>query len=1041
MKDLHLLSDIDVSKKIYSLEHRVKDLKDGTENLEALTERSEAAAVSAGEDAEQTALDRVATGEDRSVVVTARNEAVAAKDLAVPAAEEATEARDGVISAAAQVAADKVVVMNERAAIEGVADEIFETFSLADGLGTYNASANSATLKEAGTTFTPTSTANQANGKYFDIVVAGTQNITGTGPTGMSVGGKLISRGTKWDYIPPGVGDGTITNPKLETTLKSQVENAPGLVWSGAPIAFDFTARTVVIRDGRWTLRKDYYSPLLTKNGGSGAEVATINMVISGSASGLNFLFAHLPTSTYYCVVSSGLSGVPADATLICTWTDATGIKMSYPYTRAEIDAKILVNTNSISNTVSNGLFANIGVDSWLYGFLLDIKFYGNEISVPSGQVVHLCNVWRNVTNVGQQWIIDIAINDTRFCQFIATSYSEPAADSNGNRFDTITLAPFSGSGISAIAKVNWTVATAGTAFAFTGGANRLKAILATAAYNRRLTGQDGLKKLTLPSTASPDRVYTVLNDIDSRNIVVSAGPLRQDLVRQYSLFLYVDKFLKNFSLNTDVRFSESGTDKIHLTSPRKQDKDSPTNHATPSVTVAKSIVISGGLSYNDKTVTFNQMSTRESTGLSTLVKMLYIGDSTVESLQKEVGVPDGYAHASWGVVHEQFWKARIDYLLEQGYTTSQIQTDAISGSHDKYKYIGIGTVDGHSPDVYTLQYRGVTRYFTVKAEGRGSWSYYMYINKPRLFQRSQGLWDAIGCGNGTGTDYIASAAQVYQMDRTPWTPTSAVDTAAMRAWALSILSYTGTTLGDYVAKFQDIELDPVNPFYDKDSSQTIIDSSANTWHVKFSISKYLSRWRTMNDAGVRLSGGDGAIGTKVGGNLANYDVTLPTHIIMQSCQNDGNFAHFGKMAKAWADAVKAQYVTSTWGTVNIGLSVIDGSGTYFPKLYPEVDAYCFIDESQRNVHDDNLTRLLTEVTSVDANHIFPLCHTHIIPTAKSVIYRGANSPEFELTQNPKDAFFMPSRTSTGIKAHINSIGFRNVGIHTYNWIKYTLGL
>ena len=81
-------------------------------------------------------------------------------------------------------------------------DEIFETFSLADGLGTYNAATNLALLKEGGTTITPTTVANQDNGKYFDVSVAGTQPITGAS-VAMAVGGKLISRGTKWDYIPP----------------------------------------------------------------------------------------------------------------------------------------------------------------------------------------------------------------------------------------------------------------------------------------------------------------------------------------------------------------------------------------------------------------------------------------------------------------------------------------------------------------------------------------------------------------------------------------------------------------------------------------------------------------------------------------------------------------------------------------------------------------------------------------------------------------------------------------------------------------------
>jgi hypothetical protein len=80
-------------------------------------------------------------------------------------------------------------------------DSIFTTFSLADGLGTYNASTGVATIKETGATFTPVAVANQTKGKYFDVVVAGTQSITGSSVS-MVVGGRIISRGTKWEYLP-----------------------------------------------------------------------------------------------------------------------------------------------------------------------------------------------------------------------------------------------------------------------------------------------------------------------------------------------------------------------------------------------------------------------------------------------------------------------------------------------------------------------------------------------------------------------------------------------------------------------------------------------------------------------------------------------------------------------------------------------------------------------------------------------------------------------------------------------------------------------
>lgn len=80
-------------------------------------------------------------------------------------------------------------------------DGIFDTISIANGLGVYNATTGVATISETGVTYTPVELANQVNGKYFDVVVSGTQSITGESVV-MEVGGIIISRGTTWDYIP-----------------------------------------------------------------------------------------------------------------------------------------------------------------------------------------------------------------------------------------------------------------------------------------------------------------------------------------------------------------------------------------------------------------------------------------------------------------------------------------------------------------------------------------------------------------------------------------------------------------------------------------------------------------------------------------------------------------------------------------------------------------------------------------------------------------------------------------------------------------------
>lgn len=125
----------------------------------------------------------------------------------------------------------------------GAIDKIFETFNLADGLGTYNATSGIATIKETGSTFTPVTAANQVNGKYFDIIVAGSQDIFGTGlPLSLLIGGKIISRGTKWDYIPP--SDAAYT---LATSIKAtEVDPLSDQVFNGGIFSLGSDANTFV---------------------------------------------------------------------------------------------------------------------------------------------------------------------------------------------------------------------------------------------------------------------------------------------------------------------------------------------------------------------------------------------------------------------------------------------------------------------------------------------------------------------------------------------------------------------------------------------------------------------------------------------------------------------------------------------------------------------------------------------------------------------------------------------------------------------------
>lgn len=95
--------------------------------------------------------------------------------------------------------------------------DVVNSVSMADGIGTVNASTGMAFVTEAEEEYLLTSSADQESGKYFDVVVAGTMNIFNTAgtPVSVSVGDRIISRGTKWDRLPAG---------SLALTLAMQAE-------------------------------------------------------------------------------------------------------------------------------------------------------------------------------------------------------------------------------------------------------------------------------------------------------------------------------------------------------------------------------------------------------------------------------------------------------------------------------------------------------------------------------------------------------------------------------------------------------------------------------------------------------------------------------------------------------------------------------------------------------------------------------------------------------------------------------------------------
>jgi hypothetical protein len=90
----------------------------------------------------------------------------------------------------------------------------FETLSIADGVGVFNASTGIGTIRDTAgldVNFTVDQIPNLPKGKYLDLVVPGTSSVTGV--SRVMEEGILISRGTKWDFVPKS----NRTNEKLNT--------------------------------------------------------------------------------------------------------------------------------------------------------------------------------------------------------------------------------------------------------------------------------------------------------------------------------------------------------------------------------------------------------------------------------------------------------------------------------------------------------------------------------------------------------------------------------------------------------------------------------------------------------------------------------------------------------------------------------------------------------------------------------------------------------------------------------------------------------
>lgn len=222
---------------------------------------------------------------------------------------------------------------------------------------------------------------------------------------------------------------------------------------------------------------------------------------------------------------------------------------------------------------------------------------------------------------------------------------------------------------------------------------------------------------------------------------------------------------------------------------------------------------------------------------------------------------------------------------------------------------------------------------------------------------------------------------------------------------------------------------DTANYLYDAsyDNNDNAFYDSAKVG-VKFSITKYLERFKTLSDDGVtRLTVGVDA-GTDVT-DVNAYDVCTPDIVVIQLGFNDTE-SNWLTDITLMIDEIKSEYPD-----MKIIISTIDASGTYYPELYPEYQNADYFGDA---LHSKMWNLLNSAKGLEDAPNGIYYCPNYFIqPTGIARPYRDVDPPESIHKTDAK----LKTEHGTGANYHPNTFAHAAWGYQLYSLIKYILTL
>ncbi len=290
---------------------------------------------------------------------------------------------------------------------------------------------------------------------------------------------------------------------------------------------------------------------------------------------------------------------------------------------------------------------------------------------------------------------------------------------------------------------------------------------------------------------------------------------------RQYSTSLYLDHMIESTNDNNMIfsSYPNQEGDKYYFVASAYNSGNNLIVNNGENINISNKTVSIKSDKYNISSKTVVQRSTKTSISKNIYPKVLFLGDSITYA----VGANPGNA----GNAELPFW----------AYTKKFFEMDRIDGGNNSNEYNFMSLGRASNLDI-PINYNGIETIVKGSSEGWSGCMLANHLHHAGGVRPDQSSWDLLGLGDGTGKDYIGSDEQ-------------------KSLWAITNQNTTST---------------PSNPFFD----------NSKTGNVKFSISKWLERYRTYDDSGNQLTLSSSNLGTSITtqSQLDKYHVCTPTHII-----------------------------------------------------------------------------------------------------------------------------------------------------------------